>query len=184
MNELTPGYTAHRLIAQMDDQKIYRIADGTFVYKRWAEGMAASGAIKKFDSLEEIADAYGINAENLLAEAASYNAAIAAGTDIPTVDGGVIPLSSASALSAAPYYVEEVVPTTFGTIIGLKVNDNCQLVDGEGIALPGLYAAGELIAGNVFPANMRAPVLAFPGLQTQAAMQQKCSVNPSNNRTQ
>ena len=150
MNELTPGYTAHRLVAHMDGEKIYRIADGTFMYLDWAEGMVANGALGKFDSLEAVAEAYDINMDNLMAEAKAYNAAIAEGKDIPTVDGDGIPLSSASGLSQAPFYVEEVVPTTFGTIMGLKVNENCQLLDGEDNPIPGLYGAGEMIAGNAF----------------------------------
>ena len=150
MNELTPGYTAHRLIAEMDGEKIYRIADGTFQFLDWAESMVQTGYLKKFDSLEEVAEAYGIDAQNLLAEAEAYNKAIEEGQDIPTADGEAIPLASASGLSVAPFYVEEVLPTTFGTIMGLAVNEDCQLLDGTGEPVPGLWGAGELIAGNAF----------------------------------
>lgn len=150
MNEKTPGYTAHRLIAQMDGEKIFRIADGTFAFKDWAENMVANGNLMKFDSLEEAAAECGINAENLMAEVKAYNDAIAEGKDIPTVDGNVIPLAAASGLSEAPYYVEVVLPTTFGTIMGLTVNENCQLLAGDGTPVAGLWAAGELIAGNAF----------------------------------
>lgn len=150
MNELTPGYTAHRLVAQMNGEKIFRIADGTFSHLDWAENMAATGYLKKFDSLEEAAEACGINKENLLAEAAAYNEAIAEGRDIPTADGEAIPLARASGLSQPPYYVEEVRPTTFGTIMGLQVDESCRLLGGDGSPIPGLYGAGELIAGNAF----------------------------------
>ena len=38
----------------------------------------------------------------------------------------------------------------FGTIPGIEVNNNCQVLDGDGNVVEGLYASGELVAGNAF----------------------------------
>ena len=61
-------------------------------------------------------------------------------------------LAAAKATKAetAPFYIEKVTLRTFGTIPGIEVNDSCQVLDGEGQVVEGLYASGELIAGNAF----------------------------------
>ena len=47
-------------------------------------------------------------------------------------------------------HAEKVTVRTFGTIPGLEINENCQIVTTQGDAIPGLYGSGELVAGNAF----------------------------------
>ncbi len=53
-------------------------------------------------------------------------------------------------METAPFYIEKITLRTFGTIPGIEVDDDCRVLDGEGNVVEGLYASGELIAGNAF----------------------------------
>ena len=63
---------------------------------------------------------------------------------------GYVYESLATKLETAPFYAEKVTLRTFGTIPGIEVNETCQVLDGEGNPVEGLYGVGELIAGNAF----------------------------------
>ncbi len=50
-------------------------------------------------------------------------------------------------LSAAPYYAIKIAPGIHHTMGGLKINTDTQVIDTDGNAIPGLYAAGETTGG-------------------------------------
>ncbi len=107
------------------------------------------GYVKEYDTLEELAADNGIDVENLLATVEAYNAAADAGEEIPAAEYS-LSAELATKVETAPFYIEKAVLRTFGTIPGIEVNENCQVLDGEGQAIEGLYGVGELIAGNAF----------------------------------
>ena len=72
-----------------------------------------------------------------------------AGEPIPALEYELA-ADKATKVETAPFYIEKVTLRTFGTIPGIEVNDSCQVLDGEGQVVEGLYASGELIAGNAF----------------------------------
>ena len=50
-------------------------------------------------------------------------------------------------LSTAPYYAIKIAPGIHHTMGGLKINTETEVLDTNGTAIPGLYAAGETTGG-------------------------------------
>ena len=108
------------------------------------------------NTLEELAAKLeDVNAAKALETIKAYNAAIR--TDIafdPNVKDGrrteglAVPKSNwANVLDSPPYEAYAVscgITFTFG---GLRISTDAQVVDTDGMAMPGLYAAGELVGG-------------------------------------
>jgi tricarballylate dehydrogenase len=109
------------------------------------------------DTLDELAEGLGIDAERLERTVAEFNAAITDGDFDPTIkDGkrteGIEPPKSNWALP-----VEEppftAFPITCGitfTFGGVRVDEDARVLDVAGRPLPGLFAAGELVGGLFF----------------------------------
>ena len=60
--------------------------------------------------------------------------------------------SFAVALDTAPFYAIKVTPGVHHTMGGLKINTVTEVLNKEGKAIPGLFAAGE-VTGGVHGAN-------------------------------
>ena len=50
-------------------------------------------------------------------------------------------------LSKAPYYAIKIAPGIHHTMGGVKINTSCEVLTTEDVAIPGLYAAGEVTGG-------------------------------------
>jgi tricarballylate dehydrogenase len=106
------------------------------------------------DTLAELADALGIDRKGLEDTVRRFNAAVQPGDFNPTVKdakgtAGITPPKSNWALpiDTPPfegYAVTCGITFTFG---GLRIDRECQVIDTRGEAIPGLYAAGELVGG-------------------------------------
>jgi tricarballylate dehydrogenase len=106
------------------------------------------------NTLEELADRLGINREGFVKSIQEYNAAVQPGHYEPTaLDGkctkGLTPPKSNWALpiDTPPYIGYAVTCGITFTFGGLKIDTRGQVIDTEGNAIPGLYAAGELVGG-------------------------------------
>jgi len=119
--------------------------------------------VLSFETLEDLAEHYGINAENLVAEVEKFNGFVDAGADedfhrgefgfeqrvISQVFGDIPVLGKIE----PPYYVCETGPSSLGTKGGLKVNTDAQVIDVDGNVIEGLYSAGTCAAailGNCY----------------------------------
>lgn len=91
-------------------------------------------------TLEEAAAAAGVNAENLAATVEKYNSFVEKGED---ADFGRNASYLTMKIGAGPYYLIEQKPRFATTMGGLVVNTNMQVLNQEGSAISGLYAAGE-----------------------------------------
>lgn len=114
--------------------------------------LVASGRALKADTLEELAELMGVPAENLVASVNEYNRYCQGGdkegqtdefgralfTDTDKVNNGI---------NNAPYYAAVRVPTVHHTMGGVEINENTEVLDTNGNAIPGLYAAGEVTGG-------------------------------------
>ncbi len=81
----------------------------------------------KADSIEELAKTCGMDADKLK-EAVSHN----------------------EALTTAPYYAIVAKPATIGSMGGLKINTDAEVLDENAQAIPGLYAAGEVANSGLY----------------------------------
>lgn len=92
------------------------------------------------ETLEEAAAAAGVNAENLAATVEKYNSFVEKGED---ADFGRNASYLTMKIGAGPYYLIEQKPRFATTMGGLVVNTNMQVLNQDGNAVSGLYAAGE-----------------------------------------
>ena len=92
-----------------------------------AEAAVAVGFGWKGDTVEELAEATGMDPEKL-ADA----------------------IEKGTGLEEAPYYAVMVKPTTIGSMGGLVINTDAQVISEDGEPIPGLYASGEVANGGFY----------------------------------
>jgi tricarballylate dehydrogenase len=141
-----------RLIAGQDGQIAYSIYDakarGNFVPACFPPIEAAS--------IEELAGALDLDRSTFIRTVGDYNAHTTPGRfDIGRLDGlsthGLLPPKSnwARPIDAPPFYAYPVRPGITFTYLGVRVDAQTRILDESERPLPGLYAAGETMAGNV-----------------------------------
>lgn len=138
------------------------ICDSTYLEHYLMPGVSEMGAVpdwmEKADTLEELADILGINAEGLLSEVAEFNKNAAEGVD-PVFhrgewafdtntggDGGTgradLKNLALAPVEVGPFYGCPQYPGSLGTSGGLKINEHAQVIDVHGEVIPHLYAGG------------------------------------------
>ena len=100
--------------------------------------------VYKADTLEELAEMTGMDANTFVEQVNRYNEMCEKGVDEDLGQTTLIPIGE------GPYYAVNIKTITMGTIGGLKTDDDKHVLDKEGNAIDGLYAAGELINGKYF----------------------------------
>lgn len=106
-----------------------------------ARDAEAQGYLLIADTLEEMAEKIGCDAETLKATVDSFNAAVEAGED----EFGRKLYSTK--LTKGPWIACARVACVHHTMGGIEVNTNTEVLDAEGNVIPGLYAAGEVTGG-------------------------------------
>lgn len=149
VGEGEPKYVLQRAVSQQPEKAAFLIADANYADMNTINQKIEKGYVKQYDTIEALAGDNGIDAEQLQKTIDAYNQAADAGEAIPALEYELA-AAKATKVETAPFYIEKVTLRTFGTIPGIEVNDNCQVLDGEGQVVEGLYASGELIAGNAF----------------------------------
>ncbi|MDR1211630.1 MAG: FAD-dependent oxidoreductase, partial [Spirochaetaceae bacterium] len=124
----------------------YKLLDSNFSDQNVLKIHLDAGLIEPYDTLEALARAKGINEANLLATVRSYNQAI----DTRQSPGFGLPAERGQKIDTPPYYAERLYTNWFGTVAGIKVDDQMHVLDGTDRPVPGLYAAGELTEGNMW----------------------------------
>ncbi len=149
----------HRYLNECEDD--YRIGDDTMrntgsawviCDQAYADAHADELALKLaendvvvYDTLDALAEGQGIDADGLKATVEAYNAAIAAGED-PEFG---LPVDQAYPLTTAPYYVEKQGEYYFEVFTAVEVNDEGQVLTGDGTPVEGLLAVGQCSLGNI-----------------------------------
>ena len=140
-----------RLVAQQPGQTAWSVIDrkaiGRFMPPVF-EGTVAQ-------SIEELAGKIGIDPSSLVETVTRYNAACRPGTfDHTALDDcrteGLVPAKThwARPIDSAPYYAYPLKPGITFTYLGMKTDASAAVHFG-GVPSPNLFAAGELVAGNV-----------------------------------
>ena len=89
------------------------------------------------DSIEELAQMTGINEENLVDTVDEYN------DYCDTLDEEFFkPKNLMRPIVKAPFYAAKFGPGGYGTVGGIRIDENCQCCDKEFEPIQGLYAAG------------------------------------------
>ncbi len=117
----------------------------------------ANGYLKRGKTPAELATACGFDAGNFAATLAEYNKHAAKGED-PLFgkgstaynrylgDPGVTPNPCIAPVARGPLYAVRVVIGDLGSFAGIKTDADARVLDGNGQAIPGLYAAGNDMA--------------------------------------
>lgn len=121
----------------------------------YAPGQPFNKFVVEADSLEELAGKLGIDAANLATTVADYNSHVESGeTDEFGRQFTEESLKANAAYSAAinkidgeKYYAVPLKALCVMTLGGVKTNTQGQVLDAAGTAIPGLYAAGEVVGG-------------------------------------
>lgn len=116
------------------------------VSQTWDEDLirkhVESGKIRTADTLEKLADMVGINRLALAETVARYNEDAQDGVDSEWAKQA----PKYFPIDAAPYFAVEVRASVIGqTSAGLDIDTKGRVRDRNGIAIPGLYAAGEIL---------------------------------------
>jgi tricarballylate dehydrogenase len=118
----------------------------------------APGAARvEADTLGELASGLGVDVEGFERTVAEYNAAVQPGEFDPSIkDGkrtvGIAPPKSnwALPLDSPPFVGFRITCGITFTFGGMRVDEGARVLDRGGRAMPGLFAAGELVGGLFF----------------------------------
>ena len=95
------------------------------------------------DTLEELAEKFGADPEKLKASIDTYNAHVKNG-DAEDEFGRTL---LTTALEEGPWYAHPRAPAAHHTMGGVVIDTGCHVLNAEGAAIPGLFAAGEITGG-------------------------------------
>ncbi len=114
----------------------------------------------KADTLEEAAEKFDLNVDEVVASVERYNTYVEDGED-PEFNKRSLP----SKLEKGPFYILKAAPAVHHTMGGLKINTNAEVVDTAGNVIEGLFAAGEVTGGihgkNRLGSNALADIIVF-----------------------
>ncbi|MGH9253969.1 MAG: FAD-dependent tricarballylate dehydrogenase TcuA [Vicinamibacterales bacterium] len=141
-----------RLIASQPDQIAFSIIDakatGTFMPSMFPPIVASS--------INELAGALGLPAERLEETVAAFNRAVRPGSFNHTAlddcrTEGVAPAKThwAQRLDTPPFWGYPLRPGITFTYLGVKVDDRARVLMANGTPARNIYAAGEIMAGNI-----------------------------------
>ena len=118
----------------------------------WVDGngatvanMIARGHVVGADTVEELAEATGMDAAKLQASIDAYNAVVRG--EAEDEFGFTADNTADAEMTEGPWYACQKVPTVHHTMGGLQINADAQVLDINGKVIPGLYAAGETTGG-------------------------------------
>jgi tricarballylate dehydrogenase len=141
-----------RLVASQPDQIAYVIIDSKAVGRFMPPVFPAL----KANSLAELAGLLGVPAEKLESTVRNFNGAVRKGTfDHTVLDDcctvGLTPSKSHWALpiDAPPFMGYPLRPGITFTYLGLKVNEAARVLMTDGRPSQNIFAAGEIMAGNI-----------------------------------
>ena len=142
-----------RLVAQQPDQIAYSIIDANAL----GRFMPSVFPPEQADSIGGLAAKLGLDPTALTATVERFNAAVRPGAsfDHARLDGcataGLDPPKTnwAQRLDTPPFYGYPLRPGITFTYLGVRVNEHAQVIMRDGAAAPNLYAAGEIMAGNI-----------------------------------
>jgi 3-oxosteroid 1-dehydrogenase len=126
--------------------------------------MIESGYMRKFDTLEELAKACGIDPAGLAAEVERFNGFAKSGVDEDFHRGESAynryygdptnkPNPNLGTIEQPPFYAVAIWPGDVGTCGGLVTDEHARVVKDDGSPIPGLYACGNTsaaVGGRVY----------------------------------
>lgn len=162
VNELETRDTVSAAINALDPNYAYVVFDNALRGRVKAiEQYIEKGLVVEADSIEKLAKEIKVDEATLKTTLDTWNKSVADKSD--AAFGRTTGMDED--LSQAPYYAIKVAPGIHHTMGGLKINTNTEVLNTEGNAIPGLYAAGEVTGGihgqNRIGGNAVADIIIF-----------------------
>ncbi len=110
-------------------------------------GLIARKQLVKADTIEEAAEFFGIDKEELKKTIENYNQYAKDGKDLEFNKRGTL-----VSFEEGPYYIMVSKPAIHHTMGGIKINTSAQVVNEDGSIIEGLFAAGEVV-GDIHGSN-------------------------------
>ncbi|TKB48703.1 flavocytochrome c [Ferrimonas sediminicola] len=120
-------------------QEIEQYAHTVDVHQEEFEELNRKGFMYKADSIEELADKFGIDKQALMAQVARVNQFAKAGKDQQFSHRGGL-----KTLLKPPFYMLVAKPSVHHTMGGLVTDTHTRVIGDNGQPIPGLFAAGEV----------------------------------------
>lgn len=136
------------------------IATAVFDARHWKK----LGLYESADTLEELFDKIGINKANALATIDTYKGYVENGKD---EEFGRTNLTVA--FDEPPFYACKHTARVQGTFGGINVNNSAEVLDANGQAISGLFAAGECANDGTWGANPASVNVVFGGIAGESA---------------
>jgi tricarballylate dehydrogenase len=143
-------------VLRQPEQAAWQIYDGKVLHLLTDEYRTRLVTKVSSDTIEGLVEQLDeVNQERLLKTIREYNAAV--DTDVPfnanildgrSAKGLAVPRSNwANPLDTPPFHAYAVTCGITFTFGGLKIDTSAQVIDRDGKAIPGLFAAGEMVGG-------------------------------------
>jgi len=132
------------LVLQQPGYVAYAVLDSNNTDAATVEAWLEKGYGYKADTIEGLAEACGMDPATLKATVDTYNGVI----DAQGEDAFGRPLEKMTKIEQGPFYAFQFHAITIGSLMGLKVNENCQIINAQGEVVPGVYAVGDMSLGG------------------------------------
>lgn len=144
VNEMGTRDKVSAAITDLKEKSAYLLIDeGVKERVKALEFYEKQGFVKSSDSVEGLAKELGMASNTLNNTVKKWNQAI---SDKKDVEFGR-ETGMEHDLSQSKFYAIKISPGIHYTMGGVKINDKTEVLDKEGQAIPGLYAAGEVTGG-------------------------------------
>lgn len=149
-----------------------RVADESITGSN-IDALLEAGKIYRGDTLEELAEQIGVNAENLVKTVEAFNELVK-GNGEDEFGRAVYDHT----IEVGPFWASaKQRPCLHHTMGGVKIDVDARVIDTNGEAIPGLYAAGEVCGGihgsNRLGGNACADIFVFGRIAAQSAFEEK-----------
>jgi len=153
--EVQPGAIQYDIFTDKIISDTETLGSSVFWNFYYAPGKPYNSAVVSADSIEELAQKLNIPAENLAATIESYNSHVDSGKPdefgreftSDAITNNPSYCAAINKIEGDKFYAIPLKALAVMTLGGVKINTDCQVLDADGVAIPGLYAAGECVGG-------------------------------------
>lgn len=105
---------------------------------------SSSSHVVHADTLEELAELIKVDKTALLETVNKYNEDVKNGEDTQFN----VSSERLDVIDQAPYYAYTINPITFSSMVSVKVDEDCRVLNKENQVIENLFAAGDMVLGG------------------------------------
>lgn len=143
VNEDKNKYVIYHDLLNQPEQTGWGIVDGDNINLEPLKNSSSSHVVHA-DTLEELAELIKVDKTALLETVNKYNEDVKNGED---TQFNVSP-DRLDVIDQAPYYAYTINPITFSSMVSVKVDEDCRVLNKENQVIENLFAAGDMVLGG------------------------------------